>query len=210
MQIDVTITVGEIKKLTRLYQPHACDYRCSHGQMFGWQCGDSEDLNRWNEKTRLKLWFLQMAGFIYNGIEGFGCRQSCFSFKFDCSEAISQCPSLLKPCWQAARALTARVSAHEGKTVEDSPTVCLSLRMKCGMATAGRLSDSTSQPERNHKAAGLPISCHIWSGEYCAECSQYFTCDWPESCCTIWSSFASFQCDLWSVYSQSVSHFNVT
>lgn len=45
------------------------------------------------------------------------------------------------------------MSAHEGKTAEDSPAVRLALRIKCGRATAGRLTDSTSQPESAHEAS---------------------------------------------------------
>lgn len=38
-----------------------------------------------------------------------------------------------------------------GTTAEDSPAVRLSRRMKCGRGTAGNLSDSPTQPERNYK-----------------------------------------------------------
>lgn len=58
---------------------------------------------------------------------------------------------------------------HKGKTVKDSPTVCLSLRIECGMATAGRMSDSTSQPERNHDSQPACPSTAKFD-------SQYFTC----------------------------------
>lgn len=39
-------------------------------------------------------------------------RRTYFSFlKLDCRITISQCPSLLKPCWQAAKALSLNVCA---------------------------------------------------------------------------------------------------